>query len=82
MTMKRCWDISQIEKRKRSEPGELLGDEETLEEIPFAMLEVGYASPARLVIFQAQDLLELPDSARMISIYDGENWKWRLRHGS
>ena len=55
---------------------------ETLEEIPFAILEVGYASPARLVIFQAQDLLELPNSARMnFPSTVGENWKWRLTPG-
>ena len=55
---------------------------QTLEEIPFAMLEVGYASPARLVIFQAQDLLELPNSARMnFPSTVGGNWKWRLKAG-
>lgn len=55
---------------------------DSLEEIPFAMLEVGYATPARLVIFQAQDLLELPNWARMnFPSTVGDNWKWRLEPG-
>lgn len=55
---------------------------QSLAEIPFAMLEVGYATVARLVIFQAQDLLELPNSARMnFPSTVGGNWQWRLKEG-
>lgn len=51
-------------------------------QIPFAMIQAGYASVADTVIFQAQDLLFLPDSARMnIPSTVGNNWRWRLEKG-
>lgn len=55
---------------------------DSLGELPFAMLEVGYATPARIVIFQAQDLLELSNDARMnFPSTVGGNWQWRLLPG-
>lgn len=52
------------------------------EQIPWAMIETAYASPARVVIFQMQDILELDNSARMNtpSTLEG-NWCWRMRRG-
>jgi 4-alpha-glucanotransferase len=49
-------------------------------ELPVAMIRAGYASVADTVIFQAQDLLLLPGSARMnFPSTIGGNWKWRLQ---
>ena len=51
-------------------------------ELPMAMIRAGYASVADTVIFQAQDLLLLPGSARMnFPSTIGGNWKWRLQSG-
>jgi 4-alpha-glucanotransferase len=51
-------------------------------DIPGALLREAYASVADTVIFQAQDLLLLPNSARMnFPSTIGTNWKWRLGKG-
>lgn len=51
-------------------------------DIPGALLREAYASVADTVIFQAQDLLRLPNSARMnFPSTIGTNWKWRLEKG-
>lgn len=51
-------------------------------DIPKALLREAYASVADTVIFQAQDLLLLPNSARMnFPSTIGTNWKWRLEKG-
>lgn len=49
------------------------------EEISVAALRILYASCANTVIFQAQDLLGLPETARMnFPSTTGGNWCWRL----
>jgi len=49
-------------------------------EIPAALIRVAYESVANTVIFQVQDLLLLPNSARMnFPSTIGTNWKWRLK---
>lgn len=49
-------------------------------DIPRAILRAAYASVANTVIFQAQDLLLLPNSARMnFPSTIGTNWRWRLK---
>ncbi len=51
-------------------------------DIPDALLRAAYASVANTVIFQAQDFLNLPNSARMnFPSTIGTNWKWRLKKG-
>ncbi|MDD5953213.1 MAG: 4-alpha-glucanotransferase [Oscillospiraceae bacterium] len=51
-----------------------------LKQIPWAMVKKAYQSVARTVIFQAQDLLCLDNSARMnFPSTLGGNWRWRLR---
>ena len=51
-------------------------------DIPQAMIRAAYASVADLAIFQAQDLLELDNSARMNEPSTTEgNWRWRLLPG-
>ena len=52
------------------------------EDIPRAMLRAAYASVADLAVFQAQDLLELDNTARMNEPSTlGGNWRWRLLPG-
>ena len=52
------------------------------EEVPVAALRALYASCANTVIFQAQDLLGLPEEARMnLPSSLGGNWCWRLLPG-
>lgn len=47
-----------------------------------ALIRAAYESVANTVIFQAQDLLLLPNSARMnFPSTIGTNWKWRLTKG-
>ena len=54
----------------------------TKEEIPKAILRLGYASIANTVIFQMQDILELDNSARMnLPATVGTNWRWRMLPG-
>ncbi len=49
-------------------------------DIPKAILRAAYASVANTVIFQAQDILFLPNSARMnFPSTIGTNWRWRLK---
>ncbi|WP_195985221.1 4-alpha-glucanotransferase [Clostridium sp. D33t1_170424_F3] len=49
-------------------------------DIPKAVVIAGYASVANTVLFQMQDLLFLPNSARMnFPSTLGGNWRWRLR---
>lgn len=49
------------------------------EEIPEAMIRLGYISIADTVIFQMQDILGLDNKARMnLPATVGENWRWRL----
>lgn len=51
-------------------------------EIPAALIRAAYASVANTVIFQAQDILFLPNSARMnFPSTIGTNWRWRLKKG-
>lgn len=51
-------------------------------EIPKALLRTAYASVANTVIFQVQDILHLPSSARMnFPSTIGTNWRWRLEKG-
>ena len=46
------------------------------------MLRAAYASVADLAVFQAQDLLELDNTARMNEPSTlGGNWRWRLLPG-
>lgn len=48
--------------------------------IPLAMLRAAYASVADLAIFQMQDLLGLPGTARMNTPSTvGGNWRWRMQ---
>lgn len=48
------------------------------EEIPDAIIRLGYGSIANIVIFQMQDLLKLGNEARMnLPSTVGVNWKWR-----
>ncbi|GHV46302.1 4-alpha-glucanotransferase [Clostridia bacterium] len=50
------------------------------EGVVWAMIRTLYASSSGLVIIPLQDLLELPDSARMnIPSTLGNNWQWRLQ---
>ncbi len=50
--------------------------------IPNAMIRAGYASVANTVIFQAQDILFLPNNCRMnFPSTIGTNWRWRLHKG-
>ena len=54
----------------------------TKEQIPWAMIEAAYASPAIVAIFQMQDILELDNSARMNTPSTlGGNWCWRMKKG-
>jgi 4-alpha-glucanotransferase len=54
----------------------------TREQIPWAMLEALYASPARAAIFQMQDILQLDNRARMNTPSTlGGNWCWRMEKG-
>ena len=49
---------------------------------PRAMVVAGYASVANTVLYQIQDLLFLPNSARMnFPSTLGGNWRWRLVDG-
>nr|WP_319488165.1 4-alpha-glucanotransferase [uncultured Caproiciproducens sp.] len=49
-------------------------------DLPKAVLRAAYASVANTVIFQAQDILLLPNSARMnYPSTVGTNWRWRLK---
>ena len=51
-------------------------------DIPAALIRTAYESVANTVIFQAQDILFLPNSARMnFPSTIGTNWKWRLKKG-
>ena len=51
-------------------------------DIPKAIILTGYASVANTVLFQAQDLLFLSNSARMnFPSTLGGNWRWRLLEG-
>lgn len=51
-------------------------------DIPKAMVVAGYASVANTVLYQIQDLLFLPNSARMnFPSTLGGNWRWRLVDG-
>ena len=51
-------------------------------DIPKAMIVAGYASVANTVLYQIQDLLFLPNSARMnFPSTLGGNWRWRLVEG-
>lgn len=51
-------------------------------DIPKAIILAGYASVANTVVYQAQDLLFLPNSARMnFPSTLGGNWRWRLLEG-
>ena len=51
-------------------------------ELPDAVIETVYASRARMVIFQAQDILGLSGEARMnLPSTLGGNWQWRLLPG-
>ena len=46
------------------------------------MIVAGYASVANTVLYQIQDLLFLPNSARMnFPSTLGGNWRWRLVEG-
>lgn len=48
-------------------------------DIPNEIIRVLYASPARIIIVQTQDLLLLDNSARMNTPSTvGTNWKWRI----
>jgi 4-alpha-glucanotransferase len=48
-------------------------------EIPWAIVRTLYQSTADTVIFQAQDVLELPNSARInVPSTIGTNWLWRM----
>lgn len=52
---------------------------EKKDEIPDAMIRVGYSSIANVVIFQMQDLLKLGNEARMnLPSTIGTNWRWRV----
>lgn len=52
------------------------------EDIPAAMIRLGYGSVADVAIFQAQDLLGLGNEARMNEPSTiGHNWLWRLLPG-
>jgi 4-alpha-glucanotransferase len=51
-------------------------------DLPKALLRAAYASVANTVIFQAQDILLLPNTARMnFPSTLGFNWRWRLEKG-
>lgn len=55
---------------------------DTVKDLPWAMVEAGYASFARIALFQAQDLLGLGNEARMnVPATLGGNWAWRLLPG-
>lgn len=48
--------------------------------LPRALIRTAYASVANTVMFQAQDILFLPNSARMnFPSTIGTNWRWRLK---
>lgn len=76
--------LGYLEKAKRKEirfMKEYLGVKRK-KDIPRALLREAYASVADTVIFQLQDLLLLPNSARMnYPSTIGTNWKWRLEKG-
>lgn len=51
-------------------------------EIPWAIVRTLYQSTADTVIFQVQDVLELPNSARInVPSTIGTNWLWRMTEG-
>lgn len=55
----------------------------TLEELPAAFMRALYGSVAHIAILQMQDILALPNTARMNvpSTLEG-NWQWRLQKGA
>lgn len=53
------------------------------EDIPDAIIRCGYASVARIVIMQMQDLLKLGNEARMnLPSTIGSNWSWRTHQNA
>nr|WP_271716162.1 4-alpha-glucanotransferase [Anaeromicropila herbilytica] len=51
-------------------------------ELVDAIIKTAYASVAGVVIFQAQDILKLDNSARMnLPSTVGQNWRWRVLEG-
>ena len=60
---------------------ELMGGRDRGQIVDF-LFRLAYGSIADVVIFQAQDVLKLDNSARMNTPSTlGDNWKWRLRKG-
>ena len=56
---------------------------ETKEQIPDAMIRLGYQSIAATAIFQMQDILGLDNRARMnLPSSVGTNWRWRMLPGA
>ena len=48
------------------------------EEIPDAIIRLGYSSIAQVVMFQMQDILKLGNETRMnLPATIGTNWRWR-----
>ena len=55
---------------------------EKKKQIPWAIIRTAYQSVADTAILQAQDILQLPNSARMnFPSTVGNNWRWRLTEG-
>lgn len=53
-----------------------------LHELPHAVIRAGYASPARIVMNQMQDILCLDSRSKMNSPgVLGGNWQWRMEQG-
>ena len=51
--------------------------------IHWAMIELGWSSPARLAMTQAQDVLGLGSQARMnVPGTQGSSWRWRMHPGA
>lgn len=51
-------------------------------DIPWAVIRTANGSVANTVIFQMQDILELPNTARInIPSTIGKNWRWRMTGG-
>ena len=50
-----------------------------LEELPNAFMRMLYGSVADIAMLQMQDILSLPNTARMnFPSTIGDNWRWRL----
>ncbi len=81
-TIRGWWDGLGAAERRRVE--EVLAARGIAEREPhWALIRLAFASPARLAMIQAQDVLGLGSAARMnVPGRAGGNWRWRLTPGA